>query len=302
MLPPKQRPRRRAWLFAKKGNRRVRLTKSARPRKPFSWKPLLAIGVVIAFGGAAFGVHHFLTHSRHFAVRALRFSTTKHVTSESLAARAGEVIGLNLFRADLDELQRDVLQEPWIATVHARRELPSTLVVDVTEREAAAGVALGPIYLVDMTGTVFKRSTPEEAANLPVVTGVERDLYLADPDSAKEQIREAIAAIDAWGKTRPAIGEAHADKLLGLTLYTVENGVGIRLGRGEDLLTRLKRFDAVWAALQGEKPRLIYLDNRARPDRVTVKLAPPPPVQKKTKAKTEVVPTAVSGSPEERDS
>jgi cell division protein FtsQ len=276
----------------------VRLAKNARARKPFSWKPLIALGVVAAIGGAAFGVHHFLTHSAHFAVRTLRFSPTKHVTAESLAARAGQVIGLNLFRADLEELQRDVLQEPWIASAHARRELPSTLVVDVTEREAAAGVAFGPIYLADATGTVFKRATPDEAANLPVVTGVERDLYLADPDGAKQQIRDAILAIDSWGKSRPAIGEAHLDKLLGLTLYTVDNGVGIRLGRAEDLTARLKRFDAVWIALQGEKPRLIYLDNRARPDRVTVKLAPAPPVQKKTKAKTEVV----QDDSEERDS
>src|SRR5262249_1997018 len=152
---------------------------------------------------------------------------TKHVTADSLAARAGEVIGLNLFRADLEELQRDVLQEPWIATANARRELPSTLVVDVTEREATAGVALGPIYLADATGAVFKRATPDEAAALPVVTGVDRDLYLADPDGARQQIRDAMAAIDAWGKSRPAIGEAHADRLLGITLYTVENSVGI---------------------------------------------------------------------------
>jgi hypothetical protein len=38
---------------------------------------------------------------------------------------------------------------------------------------------------------------------------------------------------------------------------------------------RLARLDAVLAALDvtGERPRLVYVDNRARPDRVTVKLA-----------------------------
>ena len=70
----------------------------------------------------------------------------------------------------------------------------------------------------------------------------------------------------------------HVDRLLGITAYT-RGGVGVRLGRphdenGESLAKRLERFDAVWAALAetGERPRVIYLDNRARPDRVTVKL------------------------------
>jgi len=79
-----------------------------------------------------------------------------------------------------------------------------------------------------------------------------------------------------------------------VTLYTVEGGVGVRLGAG-DVEPRMKRFDAVWSALQssGEKARLIYLDNLARPDRVTVKLAAPPVTPKK-KA-TEVVPPEKDG-------
>ena len=48
-------------------------------------------------------------------------------------------------------------------------------------------------------------------------------------------------------------------------------------GRSVDdtLGERLRRYDAVAQALRegGEEPRLIYVDNRARPDRVTVKLA-----------------------------
>jgi cell division protein FtsQ len=254
-------------------------------------RPLLVIGLAAALGGAGFAVHRFFTRSSHFAVRALRFSPTRHVTSESLQARVGQVVGQNLFKLDLDQLARDVREEPWVKEAHARRELPSTVVVDVVEREAALSVALGPVYLADSSGNVFKRATPDEAAALPVVTGVDRDLYLADPDGAKQQIRQAQLALDAWKKnpSRPALGEAHFDHVLGLTVYTVEGSLGIRLGEGE-LEARLKRFDAVWSALQasGEKARLIYLDNRARPDRVTVKLAPLPASPKKKT--TEVVP------------
>jgi cell division protein FtsQ len=293
---------RRRWPFSRRGNRRVRLTKSRFAGLGASLKrslrALLVVGAVAACAGGGWGLHRFLTRSSHFTVRALRFSPTKHVSAESLAARAGEVVGLNLWKVDLDQLARDVMQEPWVQSAHARRELPSTLMVDVVEREPAAGVALGPVYLADARGAVFKRANPDEAAGLPVVTGIDRDEYLADPDRAQERVREALSAVQAWG-TRPAVGEVHLDKLLGVTFYTVESGLGVRLGRPDgDLTARLRRFDAVVAALAetGERPRLIFLDNRARPDRVTVKLAPPPAAKKIIK-KTEVVDDSV-----ERDS
>jgi cell division protein FtsQ len=233
--------------------------------------------VAAALGGAGVGLHRLVTRSPHFAVRALRLSPTRHVSTESLAARAGVVLGTNLFKVDLDEIARDVSQEPWVQSAHARRELPSTVVVDIVEREPAVAVALGPLYIADARGAVFKRANPDEAATLPVVTGIERDDYLADPEGAQARVREALAALTAWRSgSRPPVGEAHCDPLLGVTLYTVSDGVGVRLGPLDaSLPERLRRFDVVWAALgrTGERARFLYLDNRARPDRVTVKLA-----------------------------
>ena len=77
----------------------------------------------------------------------------------------------------------------------ARRELPSTIAVDVVEREAACVVALNALYLADTRGLVFKRANPDEAAALPVITGVDRDAYLSEPEHAREHVREALEDI-----------------------------------------------------------------------------------------------------------
>ncbi|HEY1586710.1 MAG TPA: cell division protein FtsQ/DivIB, partial [Polyangia bacterium] len=166
------------------------------------------------------------------------------------------------------------------ARAHVRRELPSTLVIDVVEREAACAVAFGALYLADSDGNVFKRAAPDEAAALPVITGIGRDDFLAQPDAARDELRQALHAVAAWRESgaRPPIGEAHVDRIAGVTLYT-DRGVGVRLGVVDDSLpARLGRYDAVRAALDeaSETPRLFYVDNRARPDRVTVKLASAP--------------------------
>ena len=249
----------------------------------------LAVAMMAAFAGAGIGVQRFLTCSQHFAVRGLRFSPLKHASTDALAGRANVILGSNLFTVDLDEVAREVAQEPWVERAHARRELPGTIAVDVVEREAACTVALGPLYLSDAEGRVFKRANPDEAAALPVVTGIEREQYLAEPEEARAAVREALTALNAWraDSKRPALGELHVDKLLGVTVYTAHNAVGVRLGRVDGTLAdRLRRFDTVWRELAraGEKPRLIYLDNRARPDRVTVKLQGAPPTAPQPKA------------------
>ena len=299
---PKARPRstrRFGWPFRRRRNRRVRgaapsLTPRdgvpvvTRPPRPPLWRqaaaviagwrrPLIVLGVAAALVGAGWAARWYLMHARHFAVTAVRVSPTRHVAAAALIARAGVPLGINLFAVDRDAVARAVSQEPWVARVHVRRELPSTLVLDVVEREAACAVALGPLYLSDAKGDVFKRATPDEAAAVPVVTGVARDDYIDEPDKAHAAIRQALAAVAAWRARgdRPPLGEAHIDRMGGVTLYT-DQGVGVRIGAVDDSIAdRLHRFDVVAAALHqtGEAPRLIYVDNRARPDRVTVKLA-----------------------------
>lgn len=299
--PLRPAPRRRLWPFGRRRNRRVRSPSYAslpavqgEPARPpstktrtgqdaprrFRWGQLgrfLALTLVVA--GAAAGAHQFLTRSAHFAVREIKVSKLEHVSPESIQARAGIALGTNLFSVDLAEVARAVQQEPWVKSARARRELPGTITIDVVERQASCVVAMGALYLADRQGAVFKRANPDEAASLPVVTGIERDVYLSDAEGTQAEIRGAVAVLDAWraGGERPAAGEIHLDHLRGVTVFTAQ-GLAVRLGRVDETLeARLRRFDAVWASLAetGERARVIHLDNRARPDRVTVKLAAP---------------------------
>jgi cell division protein FtsQ len=292
MLPRARarRARRIGWPFGPRRNRRVRAAAPAvppAPRPPLwptvaaalgRWRrSLLALAVALSLAAGVWLGRWYVTHARHFAVREVRVTPVKHVTAESLLQRAAVPVEVNLFSIDRDEVARVVSQEPWLARVHVRRELPSTVVLDVVEREAACVVALGALYLADDDGNVFKRATPDEAAPLPVVTGIARDEYLAQPAEARAAIREGLQALAAWraDPERPPLGEVHVERIAGVTVYT-DRGVGVRLGAVDDTLgERLRRYDAVAEALRagGEEPRLIYVDNRARPDRVTVKLA-----------------------------
>ncbi len=199
---PRVRRRGSGW-FGKKRNRRRAEASRARAALAAIRRQAragLVLCLFVGLAGAAVGIGRYLLRSPHFAVRALRLAPTQHISSETLALRAQSVLGMNLFRVDLDSVRRDLAEEPWVAEVRVRRELPSTIAIDVVEREAACAVALGPLYLVDGRGLVFKRATTHEALGLPVVTGIDRARYLADPTVVAADLRAALGFLAVWQK------------------------------------------------------------------------------------------------------
>jgi cell division septal protein FtsQ len=167
-----------------------------------------------------------------------------------------------------------------VARARVERRLPNRITVEVEERRAAAAVLLDALYLADRSGRVFKRADVPagETDGLVVVTGLERRLWQGGSDAGRALVARALDVVDAWraARERPPIGEVHVDAD-GLTLYTVEGGIALRVGDalGEGLEQRFSRFDAAWGAMtQGERKRArtFHLDS-TRPDRVTVRLA-----------------------------
>ena len=239
---------------------------------------MLALVGVAAVGGGAWWLHQFVTHSPRFAVTRIEIRGTHELDPDAVRARLPFRPGANVFTADLGRAERLLDAQPWIAEAHLRRELPHTIVVDVRERVAAAIVDLDGLYLADADGKVFKRAATEvgEGAGLPVVTGLGRDAYAADPAAAAADIAHALAALDAWRAEagRPAVAEVHVDRR-GLTLYTYDDAIAIRLGDadGDALAARMRTFDRAWAALRPDeraRTRAIHVDDHVRPDHVTV--------------------------------
>ncbi len=238
-----------------------------------------ALGVFVALAALSLGGYagyRFVTSSHYFALRKVTFSPTEHVSAQQLRALAALSSKDNVFSLDLAAVARRVASHPWILSAKATRRLPGEIHVEVVEQQPVAAVLMGGMYLVNASGALFKRAAFDEARALPLVTGISRDEYEQRPGGARERIRIALAALRAYGarKGRPLLGEVHLDERNAVTLYARKTGLQIRLGRGA-FLTKLSRFDAVWAAL-GDRRRLlrvVRLDNRVRPERVTVRLA-----------------------------
>jgi POTRA domain-containing FtsQ-type protein/cell division protein FtsQ len=249
-------------------------------------------------------VRHVIASPR-FAVKEIRVAATTHVSADEIQELAGVEIGDRLLTVDPDRVAAQLATHPWIGSARVRRELPSALAIEVTERRAVASALMGALYLLDEGGRPFKRATFEEADGLPVITGVTREQYAALRPASEAVFREALALLAAYnrvdgaglrlaesvaggvgdpvrvpkekaGAPRPKLSEIHVDPRNGFSLVLFDGAGEIRLGR-EGTDEKLARLERILAAAGPGGPAglaTVYLDG-ALADQVTVRLARP---------------------------
>lgn len=215
-----------------------------------------------------------LTSSPYFRVRTITVEGVKRVSSDEIRNALAFLHGQNIFAVDRDAAILAVKHFSWIKTIQIKWELPQSIRVIASEYDLKALVLLGQLYLVDADGDIFKRASVEETAGKPIITGIDRQTFLKDPKTGREQIQRALSLIHLYSKNeRPALSEIHLGQPNGFTMYLSQGGVAIHLAETETE-TRLRQFDAVWAALGPEhsNTREIFLDYEVRKDRIVVRM------------------------------
>lgn len=250
----------------------------------------IALRVVVASGIAAALValglflHHYVTSSEHFEVRDIHLEGADRVGRDEILAAAGIAAGANVFEIDPEDAAAKIRALPWIRSATVRRRLPGEVSVKVQERTAAAIVELEGLYLVDGEGTLFKRLGENDPDDLPILTGLTRQAVVEHPEGAREAIQEALGLLaeyrDAGLEARSPASEVHRDGSAGWTIVLASDGTQVRLGTGPYRI-KLARLGRLLQELSRKRLRAeyIFLDNRVRQDRATVKLrspAPPP--------------------------
>lgn len=201
-------------------------------------------------------VYEYATTARRFEARGLIFEPSTHVDDDGLRGLLHLEPGTNILALDLRELERRVVEHPWVQHAAVVRHLPDTLEVSVEEHRPRAVLLAGHFYLVNSDGEPFKRVERGERGALPVITGVDRATLRDDRDRALSQLGRGLEVYAAYEtKKRPRVGEIHLEDDGSVTLYTAESGTQLRLGRGE-VTDGLERYDALRAALGEQADRL----------------------------------------------
>ena len=253
-------------------------------RAPFAllWSALkLASGLAVVVGASlavAWSAHHYALTSPRFAIRTVDLVGAKRSTLEQIKTESGVAVGANIFAIDTDLAERKLLENAWISEVKITRRLPSTLRVELSEREASAVVALGErLYLVTHEGVPFKEISAGDPFDMPLITGASPANLQRDRKREIERIQVGLEVLRQFervplSRVYPA-EEVHLADAGDVTLTCGKDGVTLELGTGPWRKKMLMAEEVVGELRKkGRTPGIVFLDNSAHPERVVVRM------------------------------
>ncbi len=240
-----------------------------------AWGVLLVVGAGI---GVVYGVTRYATSSPRFALRRIELVGAHRTTDAAVRSLGGVQLGQNVFSIDRERCEKGLLTNPWIRDVKVERRLPATLRVEVTERQVAALAVFGnELVLISKMGEPFKTWEPGDPSDLPVVTGVSVANMARDKARESERVLRGLEVIRQY--ERLALSRVHAAEEVHLApsgdvvLTVGKQGMLLHLGRGP-WAKKLSMAERVLTRLPGKSKSAsdVFLDNRAHPERVVVRM------------------------------
>jgi cell division protein FtsQ len=262
--------------------RQVKTNRRKQEKQGRDWKKLfhrmlrisIASGSGFLLASGALLTVQMLLESGYFGVKQIRVEQQARVSEGDILEASDIKIGDSLFDLELHMIGRKIEEHPWIARADVERSFPDNVVIRVVERQARAIIDLDYLYYVDRAGEVFKMLDASDQLGYPVVTGIDRQYLLDNPDQTQGSLNLALQLMDELEDRAlfnlEDVSEIHYDQQEGLILYTYIGGVPIRMGK-QGYEMKLNRLEAIYDDLEPRLLALKYIDLNVT-DRVIVKV------------------------------
>ena len=262
--------------------KKIKTNRRKQEKQPRDWKMIFhrslrisiasGTGFLLASGGLLMG--QMLLESGYFGVEQVRLEQQGRVSEGDILDASDIKIGDSLFDLDLHMIGRKIEEDPWIARADVERSFPDQIVIRVVEREVKAIIDLDYLYYVDKFGEVFKMLDASDELNYPVITGIDRQYLLDNPDQTQNCLNMALQLMDELSNRTmfnlDDVSEIHYDEQEGMILHTRIGGVPVRMGK-QGFNDKLNRLERIYSDLEPRLMALKYIDLNVT-DRVIVKV------------------------------
>jgi len=256
-------------------------TKSRKPSGKLNLRPLLylaAATLVVFLSVRGVGL---LAKSGYFTVKEPVITGNSKISDEKIKLWSGLSAEKSIFKINLREVLENIKKTDYFETVKKgddpdklrikkvtiRRSLPSTIVIDVTEREPLAYTIINgdPSWGIDAEGAVFPVRGGHEGDSLPVITGI--DFSTEPPSQAAAKLARFRKFVENAGMIRynslsGMISEINLEPSCDITLVTYPSGTKVFLnldgGIPESILKLRKIVELANPAYAGSE----YIDLR----------------------------------------
>ncbi len=226
---------------------------------------LLGAGVLVAYMA--------LSKSDFFTVKKIVISGINQVSRQEILKAAGlaEDALVRIWSFEPEKAEENLRAIAWLDTVEVDRQMPDTVTIKVTEHQPRLLISLGRLYYLNESGEPFKELAPGENPKLPIVSGFGTDELLSPSPSMRTAIGEIFTLVEVLSKRNDEfrlanISEINYDMVRGLTLFTKNKGLEVKVGLGS-YAEKFRRLGRVLAHLkvEGKYDRLVYLNLEASP-------------------------------------
>ncbi len=269
-------------LKQQKKNKKSNRNRAKKKSEPICWRKLLRrslrLGVatfsvaMLAVGG--FFVTQLLMTSELFRIDAISVEEGTHFSKEQVVALSDIETGVNTFSLDLGLIGRKIEENPWVLRADVQRIFPRQVAISLVERRPVAIVNLGLLYYLDEQGEIFKVLGQNDSLDFPIVTGLDYAKAQKNDSHYASFLRQIVALLDDLNGRDlfdlTQVSEIHREKNGCLTLYTLEGGVKVKLGKS-GFGQKLDRLERIYAELQPKLPVLDYIDLNV-PEKVIVRI------------------------------
>lgn len=189
------------------------------------------------------------------SVEVIDVSGSKRVSAEDVVALAGITRGRNMLSFSSGAVEDNILRNAWISSAVVKRRPPHTIEIDVREREPLALVKMDGLFVMDVSGVIFKKYLSEDSLDLPVVTGLNMEGLNVEVEEAAVELEHELFTLMSVLKGRQgfnlgSVSEIHVDQVYGLTVYTLEGGVRLEVGT-ERFPEKIAAFEKILEARKG---------------------------------------------------
>jgi cell division protein FtsQ len=234
---------------------------------------LIAAGVAIVTGIAAYLVHRYLINDPKFVLShdrrdALTIDGQRYASRAKIQHIFAQDADCSIFSVPLDERRRRLLAIDWVEDATVSRIWPDRLAVRIAERKPVAFVEVqSSVMLIDGQGMLLE-APPRSRFSFPVLGGVRAD----DPPARRvEAVRALLDVEDALGALMKDVSEVDAADPGNIRLVAQVDGRVVNLTLGEDnLASRYRNFLQHYTEIHKRSPTARAFDLRLD-DRITAK-------------------------------
>ena len=185
----------------------------------------------------------------------------EYVEREEILQLANIPYDLNIFKIDLAEGEKRIIDHPLVRKVSLSRKLPRTISIDIEERSPVIILPLdGCFYEADEDGVVIRKIATVSKTSLPLVTGLQLENVELGLQIVSDEIKETcLIAKDLPVEILSMVAEIDVSQQGTIILHTLDD-ILINFGGADRIKEKAVILKGIFESAELQREKLDYID------------------------------------------